>query len=316
MKLQTNIPFKREVNHQIDYTSKIVLLGSCFSKNMGHKFKYLKFISHQNPYGILFHTKAIETIIRNAVNQKKYSQKDIFLLDERWHCFEAHSQLSSPSKKHHIQQLNDASELTNKSLANSTHVIITLGTSWVYQLIESKKIVANCHKVPSQKFKKLILSVDDIIESLHSILSMVRKINPTVNFIFTVSPIRHVKDGFIENQQSKSHLISAIHEIIKSHEQTFYFPSYEMMMDELRDYRFYEEDMIHPNKTSINYIWDKFSENWFSDRAIEMMKEISKIKRAQEHKPFNATSEKHKSFLTEIKHKIESFNKKYPEITF
>jgi len=200
LKLQTNIPFKREVNHQIDYTSKIVLLGSCFSKNMGHKFKYLKFISDQNPFGILFHTKAIETIIRNAVNQKKYSQKDIFLLNERWHCFEAHSQLSSPSKKQHIQQLNDASELTNKSLANSTHVIITLGTSWVYQLIESKKIVANCHKVPSQKFKKLILSVDDIIESLHSILSMVRKINPTVNFIFTVSPIRHVKDGFIEKQ--------------------------------------------------------------------------------------------------------------------
>ena len=192
---------------------------------MGHKFKYLKFISDQNPFGILFHTKAIETIIRNAVNQKKYSQKDIFLLNERLHCFEAHSQLSSPSKKQHIQQLNDASELTNKSLANSTHVIITLGTSWVYQLIESKKIVANCHKVPSQKFKKLILSVDDIIESLHSILSMVRKINPTVNFIFTVSPIRHVKDGFIENQQSKSHLISAIHEIIKSHKQTFSFPA-------------------------------------------------------------------------------------------
>jgi len=252
LKLQTNIPFKREVNNQIDYTSKIVLLGSCFSKNMGHKFKYLKFISNQNPFGILFHTKAIETIIRNAVNQKIYSYKDTFLLNERWHCFEAHSQLSSPSKKQHIQQLNDASELTNKSLKNSTHIIITLGTSWVYQLIESKTIVANCHKVPSQKFKKLILSVDDIIESLHSILSMVRKINPTVNFIFTVSPIRHIKDGFIENQQSKSHLITAIHEIIKSHKNTFYFPSYELIMDELRDYRFYEEDMIHPNKTSIN----------------------------------------------------------------
>jgi hypothetical protein len=145
---------------------------------------------------------------------------------------------------------------------------------------------------------------------------MVRKINPTVNFIFTVSPIRHIKDGFIENQQSKSHLITAIHEIIKSHKNTFYFPSYELMMDELRDYRFYEEDMIHPNKTSINYIWDKFSENWFSDRALGMMKEISKIKRAQEHKPFNVASEKHKSFLIEIKHKIESFKKKYPEITF
>ena len=193
---------------------------------MGHKFKYLKFISNQNPFGILFHTKAIETIIRNAVNQKIYSHKDTFLLNERWHCFEAHSQLSSPSKKQHIQQLNDASELTNKSLKNSTHIIITLGTSWVYQLIESKSIVANCHKVPSQKFKKLILSVDDVIESLHSILSMVRKINPTVNFIFTVSPIRHIKDGFIENQQSKSHLITAIHEIIKSHKNTFYFPSY------------------------------------------------------------------------------------------
>ena len=254
MNLQTHIPFSKETNNLIDYNSKIILLGSCFSENIGKKFRYLKFQSVQNPFGILFHPKAIETIIKNAINKKKYTEKDVFFLNERWQSFEAHSQLSYSSKEEILQQLNKASISTNKSLKSSTHIIITLGTSWVYRLKESGLAVANCHKVPQGKFQKELLSITEIIESIAVMISLIKEINPTINFIFTVSPVRHIKDGFIENQQSKAHLITALHQVIKSHENSFYFPSYEIMMDELRDYRFYKEDMIHPNNSAINYI--------------------------------------------------------------
>ena len=316
MKLQTNIPFSKETNNLIDYNSKIILLGSCFSENIGEKFRYLKFQSVQNPFGILFHPKAIETIIKNAINKKEYTGKDVFFLNERWHSFEAHSQLSSTSKEEIIEQLNKASISTNKSLKDSNHIIITLGTSWVYLLKETGLAVANCHKVPQGKFQKELLSVTKIIESLKLIISLIKEINPTINFIFTVSPVRHLKDGFIENQQSKSHLITALHQVIKSHENSFYFPSYELMMDELRDYRFYKEDMIHPNNSAINYIWEKFSKNWLSNKAIELKEEVLKIQRGLEHKPFNSNSKEHVKFLTSLQDRIQAIQKKCSHISF
>ena len=215
-----------------------------------------------------------------------------------------------------MNQLNQASTLINTALKSNTHIIITLGTSWVYRLLESDEIVANCHKVSQHKFEKELLSIVEINKSLSSIISLIRKVNPDINFIFTVSPIRHLKDGFIENQQSKSHLISALHQIIKKQENTFYFPSYEIMMDELRDYRFYKEDMIHPNQIAINYIWEKFYENWLSDEAIDLKKQVIKIQRGLEHKPFNPDSKKHQQFSSSLQEKIEILKKKYAHISF
>ena len=215
-----------------------------------------------------------------------------------------------------MNQLNQASTLINTALKSSTHIIITLGSSWVYRFLESGKIVANCHKVPQHKFKKELLPITEINKSLSSIISLIRKVNPDINFIFTVSPVRHLKDGFIENQQSKSHLISALHQIIKKQENTFYFPSYEIMMDELRDYRFYKEDMIHPNQIALNYIWEKFYKNWLSDEAIDLKKQVIKIQRGLEHKPFNTDSNEYREFLSSLQKKIEALKKKYPHITF
>ena len=316
MNLQTHIPFSKNSSNPIDYNSKIILLGSCFSDNIGQKLRYHKFQSILNPFGILFHPKAIETIIKNALCKKEYTEKDLFFLNERWQSFEAHSKLSSSSKDEVIEELNKASAVINTALKSSSHIIITLGTSWVYRLLETDEIVANCHKVSQHKFKKELVSIVEINKSLSSIISLVRKVNPDINFIFTVSPIRHLKDGFIENQQSKSHLISALHQIIKNQENTFYFPSYEIMMDELRDYRYYKEDMIHPNDIAINYIWKKFYENWLSDEALELKKEVIKIQRGLEHKPFNPNSKKHQQFLSSLQEKIETLKKKYSHISF
>ena len=316
MNLQTRIPLNQQTSCPIDYNSKIFLLGSCFSENIGEKLAYFKFQSAQNPYGILFHPKAIESLISGATNQKKYTEKDVFFFNERWHCFDVHSQLSSTVKQELLEKLNDAIKSTNRLLKNSTHIIITLGTSWIYRFLESDLIVANCHKVPQHKFVKELLSVDQITKSLDIIISLIKRVNPSANFIFTVSPVRHLKDGFVENQLSKSNLISALHHVKMIYDKTFYFPSYEIMMDELRDYRFYKEDMIHPNTIALDYIWEKFSESWISNESLVVTQQIMKIQKSLEHKPFNPESKEHLKFLESVQKQIKKVQEKYPEISF
>lgn len=315
MQLLTKIPLKKQPINQIDYDSKLVLIGSCFSENIGNKLTYFKFQSAQNPLGILFHPKAIENLITNTINQKEYTEKDVFFYNERWHCFDAHSSLSSNNKNLLLSNLNNAVKDTHQQLINASHLIITLGTSWVYREFSSDTIVANCHKIPQKKFLKEILPVDEISESLEAIISLVKLTNPKIKFIFTVSPVRHLKDGFVENMQSKAHLVAGINQVIDKRD-SFYFPSYEIMMDELRDYRFYTEDMIHPNKTAINYIWNKFSEVWISEKTSKTMQEVATIQKGLTHRPFNENSEQHQQFLEKLNQKIKELKKLHPFIHF
>tara|TARA_R110002072_G_scaffold1380_4_gene11594 strand:- start:14175 stop:15125 length:951 start_codon:yes stop_codon:yes gene_type:complete len=316
MNFQTHIPLSKETIYPIDYKSKVLLLGSCFSENIGGKFKYYKFQSQQNPFGILFHPKAIETFITNAINLKEYTDEDVFFFNERWHCFDAHSEMSSSSKEELLQNLNDAIQHTNQQINETSHIIITLGTSWTYRFIETDTTVANCQKVPQKKFLKELLLVDEISESLESIIALVKDVNPSINIILTVSPVRHLKDGFVENQQSKSHLIAAIHQVVEPRKKLFYFPSYEIMMDELRDYRFYKEDMIHPSKTAIDYIWEKFCEAWIDDESKNTMNKVDSIQKRMNHRPFNPNSKEHQNFLQTIQKDILTLQKSNPRISF
>jgi len=321
MKLQTHIPLAKQSSNLIDYNSSILLLGSCFVENMGDKLSYFKFQNLQNPFGILFQPKAIESLISNAINQKKYSEADIFFYNEQWHCYEAHSKLSNPSKEVLLSNLNHAIKLTNKQIKESTHIIITLGTAWVYRFVESDSLVANCHKVPQKQFVKELLSVDAITQSLVTMVNSICSINKNADVIFTVSPVRHIKDGFIENTQSKSHLFTVIHQLINDqlligNGQLTYFPSYEIMMDELRDYRFYAEDMVHPNQLAINYIWEKFQQVWITDETSKTMDTIDSIQKGLRHKPFNPNSRAHKIFLNELDLKIKKIKKDFSRIDF
>ena len=316
MQLQTQVPIKAEQYNPIDYDSKLLLLGSCFAENIGEKFNYFKFQTTLNPFGILFHPKAIETLIVNAINQKEYAVSDLFHLNERYHCFDAHSKLSQSSESELINTLNKNLKITGQQLNNSTHIIITLGTAWVYRFIEDDEIVANCHKVLQKQFLKELLSIDDITESLESIISLIRSVNPKVNIMFTVSPVRHLKDGFVENTQSKAHLISALHQVVDERDYIHYFPSYEIMMDELRDYRFYEEDMIHPNNLAINYIWKKFKANWIDSKIYDLMSEVSAIQKGLSHKPLNQNSLEYKKFIQNLEKKKFELNSKLPFIKF
>jgi len=315
MKLQTQIPFLKQLKNSINYHSKMVLLGSCFSENMGAKFDFFKFQVLQNTFGILFHPTAIEKFIHQVVSKKVFSEADIFFENERWHCFDAHSSLSSPNKETLLSNLNAGIESTNLALKNATHCFITLGTSWIYRLVETNQIVANCHKIPQKKFSKELLSVVEITESLQQIISLLKTVNSDISIIFTVSPVRHLKDGFVENTQSKAHLIAAIH-LALQHKNLFYFPSYEIMLDELRDYRFYAEDMIHPNKIAIDYIWEKLITTWCSKDIIPIMNKIETIQKGLLHKPFHENSEKHQEFLENLKQQIAQIKLEFPFMEF
>ena len=320
MQFTTKIPIQKS-SFPIDYDSKILLLGSCFAENMGEKFEYFKFQTIVNPFGIIFNPVSLEKLIRRSIEKRKFTENDIFFHNDLWHCFEVHSELSNSDKDAFLESLNDLISSTNKHLSDSTHIIITLGTSWVYRLRQAQSdsdgVVANCHKVPQKEFTKELLSIHQIEESLQSIISLIHSVNPNCNFIFTVSPVRHIKDGFTENTLSKAHLIAAIHKTIDHHPSPItYFPSYEIMMDELRDYRFYAEDMLHPNQTAIDYIWIQFFENYISESVFGLMNEICSIQKGLQHRPFNPNTESHQKFLNQLDLKIKAIKNQYPFIKF
>jgi len=320
MKLQTKIKLTPQEN-QIDYNSKVLLMGSCFVENMGAKLNYYKFQTLLNPFGILFHPLAIEKLVYRALNNTVFTEDDIFFYNEQWHCFEVHSVLNNSSKEDLLQRLNDSLFSLKEYLLKATHIIFTYGTAWVYRFNETNSVVANCYKIPQQQFTKELLSIEEITASIKKTISLINKVNPKVTFINTVSPVRHLKDGFVENSVSKSHLITAIHHFINqqspiSNLQSFYFPSYEIMMDELRDYRFYKEDMVHPNTTAIQIIWEAFNEVWISSETQSLQKEIASIQTSIQHRPFNPESEEHQLFLKKLDVKISTLQKKVKHLKF
>jgi hypothetical protein len=316
MNFTTKTPIQK-YNHPITYDSKIMLLGSCFATNIGDKFQYFKFQATTNPFGIIFNPVSLAKLIERSAQKEYYTEEDIFFHNNLWQCYEVHSELSHPDKETFLSNLNSIVELTHRHIGSLTHCIITLGTSWVYRNIETNEIVANCHKVPQKQFVKELLSPEIIVQSIESILFSISVINPNCKSIFTVSPVRHLKDGFTENTLSKSHLISALHKTITySPSPINYFPSYEIMMDELRDYRFYAEDLLHPNQMAIDYIWIQFFENYILESEFGLMNEICEIQRGLKHRPFNPNSESHQKFLAELKTKMTTLEKKLPFISF
>jgi len=292
------------------------LLGSCFSENIGEKFSYYKFQSTANPFGILFHPLAIENLIIRSTNKDYYSESDLHFHNEQWLSLDAHSKLNNTSREALLNDLNAQIDYTHEQLTSATHIIITLGTSWIYRHIASDAIVANCHKLPQKLFLKELLSVEQIVESLEVIISLVKAINPTVCFLFTVSPVRHIKDGYVENTQSKSHLLTAIHQVVDSRKQLYYFPSYEIMMDELRDYRFYSSDMLHPSEIAVDYIWDKFTATWLTTEAIETSEMVASIQLKKNHRAFNPSSQAHQEFLLKLHSEMDILTRKHPHMSF
>lgn len=315
MEFRTEIKLKPQQKNLIDHKSKILLLGSCFSENIGDKLDYYKIPTVINPFGTLFNPLTIFKVIEDSVLKKKYTEKELVKNGPLYHSLNHHSSFSALKSNLTLDNIHKAQEKCLLHLKSCSHLLITLGTSYVYQHLKSQNFVANCHKIPSNEFKKQLLQIEDIEISLQKTIEIIHKINPKCQIIFTISPVRHTKDGLAENTLSKAHLLAATRKTIQFYSNTAYFESYEIMMDDLRDYRFYKADMIHPNLTAINYIWQQFSKVWISEKATLYFKSINSIQQALLHKPFNAESESHQFFLKKLLLKKEEL-KKHLNITF
>jgi len=309
MKLITQVPLSNS-SKPIDYHSKILLMGSCFAESMGGKLEYYKFQSVTNPFGIIFNPISIEKMLQRVVHKKPFTEADIFFHNAIWQCYEVHSELSHTDKNIFLDRLNEVLFDFNKQINSSTHCLITYGTSWVYQLKSTNEMVANCHKVPQSQFNKILLTIASIEQSIQNTVSLMQSVNPSCQVTFTISPVRHIKDGFVENQRSKAHLIAALHPSLN------YFPSYEIMMDELRDYRFYTSDLLHPNELAIDYIWERFCESSISESSNKIMETVASIQKGLTHRAFNPDSENHKKFLNELHQKINKLQEEFPFMKF
>ncbi len=314
MKFRTEIKCTATAK-QIDHQSSLVLLGSCFSEHMEDKFQYFKFDTFANPFGILFNPRAIQTAVQHCAEKTSYSKEDLLEHGDKWLSLNHHSKFDQRDQKQVLEDINKNIKYGHQALRNASHVIITLGTSWVYKWKEDQRIVGNCHKIPQKYFSKELLSSEEILASLRQIISLIRSINKNASFIFTVSPVRHLKDGFIENTLSKSLLHKAIHDVKKETEVS-YFPAYEIMMDDLRDYRFYTNDLVHPNEMAVDYIWKLFAASWIRESSREVMNDIDDIQKSLAHRSFDPDSEAHKLFLKKLQHKIQVLKQKLPEIEF
>lgn len=315
MKLFTHIPLAPEEN-PITYDSNLLLMGSCFTENIGGKLDYFKFQNVQNPFGIVFHPLGIDTLVRIALSEKPFTEADIFFHNEQWHCFEVHSRLSGTNKEAFLNTLNTQRELLKNTLCNATHIIFTLGTAWVYRHTESDCIVANCHKVPQKAFSKELLSVTLISETIQQSIDRIHAVNPKAPILFTVSPVRHLKDGFAENSRSKAHLIAGLHAALDTRTNAFYFPSYELMQDEMRDYRFYAQDLIHPNVTAIELLWERFKDVWIASETENVQKEVDAIQKGLQHRPFHQDGAAYEAFQKNLQKKILQLEQRVPGLKF
>ncbi len=314
MKFRTEINIPKQES-LIDYNSNIVLFGSCFTENIETHFNHFKFNNTSNSHGIIFNPLAIEKAISDSVDNLKYTKNDLNFYNDMWFSFNHHTRFSSDKEDKILTKINYEIQKSNISLETASHIFITLGTARVYRFKETSDLVANCHKVSQKEFNNELLSIAEIVESLRSTIKKIRSINPSATFLFTVSPVRHVKDGLAENSLSKAFLLSAIHEIIDN-KRIFYFPSFEIMMDDLRDYRFYKSDLIHPNEIAMEYIWGKFFNSWIDKKVYPIMEEVNGIQKSLQHKPFRIESKKHQEFLKKLKERINILETNYPQIRF
>ncbi|QTV05225.1 GSCFA domain-containing protein [Faecalibacter bovis] len=294
-----------KINHQ----HKILTIGSCFSDEMGNRLVELKFDGLINPYGIIFNAYSIQNLIERSIQKRYFTIDDVHQNGEQFFCFDVHSSFNALSSEEILLNLNSTVDRVHNQIHNCDVFMITLGTSWVYERNDTSEIVANCHKIDAKQFKKVLLTTEENFKSLDLIAFQVTKINPNIKIITTVSPVRHIKDGMVENNVSKARLIDALYQLDLKYEQVEYFPSYELVLDDLRDYRFYKEDLIHPTNQAIEYIWEKFGEKYFDESTQTIIQKINKIKNALNHRPFYEESESHQKFLSKTLQMINELDK-------
>ncbi len=315
MKFRTELPVEPAL-FSISHKQSIACIGSCFAENMAAKLQHSKFKTLVNPFGILFHPLAVATCISRVIQQKYYTPYDLILHDGLYHSPDHHSDFSNTDEATCLQQINTSIDEAHAFLKQADVLILTLGSAVVFEYMPQQRIVANCHKIPNNQFHRSILSVGNIVSSMSAAIAELKAFNPGIRIIATVSPVRYLSHGFHNNQLSKATLLLALDALQQSDDSIHYFPAYEIMIDELRDYRFAAEDMIHPNQQAIDYIWQKFGETYFAPATHTLLKELGDIISAAAHRPRNAASEAHTKFLHANTDKVAHLLQQHPYLNF
>jgi GSCFA family. len=312
----------------ISYKNQLMFIGSCFADNIGEKMHEHKFKVDVNPFGVLYNPFSVASACKYLLKPDSFVEEDLFNFNGMYHSFMHHGKFSDSIVEGCLSKINESLKCAAENFRELSYLVITFGTAYVYRLKKDEKgipiesgyperligqVVANCHKLPATKFDRELLTVDMIVNEWSALIENMLQVNPSLKLIFTVSPIRHLKDGAHLNQISKSTLLLAEQQLIDKYpEQISYFPAYELMMDELRDYRFYADDMLHPSKIAISYIWERFCDTYMEKEEKEVMKELEGVNRALNHRPLNSSSDAYKHFLMQTMLKIKLIKEKYP----
>jgi len=303
---------------QTGYSKKNMFLGSCFTENIGTRMEGLKYNVDINPFGILYNPVSVANGLKILLHNKEFTSADLIERGGLWHSFFHHGRFSSPNEKETLEAINSKVKSGADFLRKADFLFITFGTAWVYRYKKTGQFVSNCHKIPANEFERVRLSVDEIVQEYNELFTEIRKINSSLKVIFTVSPIRHWKDGAIENQRSKAVLLLAIEKLIREFGDDFcaYFPAYEIVMDELRDYRFFAEDMVHLTDVAVNHVWEKFGLSLIDSESREISKRVHNIVQAFNHKPLHPKSTEYSKFLDQIVKQVNRFKIEFPNINF
>lgn len=298
----------------IEHSQSIVMVGSCFVESMGSRLQDAKFPVNLNPFGILFNPFSIVNALSRIGSKRHYASEDLVQAGEQWASLDHHGSFSGPDAEEVLSNINESIDQAHDALKAARWLFITTGSAWVYHHTERNQTVGNCHKLPNTEFEKRLLSHQDVHLTLRHIPQLFQQLNPDLQIVFTVSPVRHWKDGAIENQRSKALLLAGTHAVVEEFDNCHYFPAYELMMDDLRDYRFYKSDMLHPTDQALDYVWQKFSDCYFSDVTKAVIDDLKPVMQAVKHRPADPESN---SFQRFVKKQLEILNvleSKYPQL--
>lgn len=298
------------------YTDQVLMAGSCFAEHIGKKLGDYKYKVLTNPFGILYNPASLAKSFKRIVNLKKYSEAELQTQDDLFHSMDHHGSFSGPNAGEVIDHLNQSLKNAHEHLKRSKFIFISLGTSKVFVYKNTGEIVGNCHKVPASYFSPAVLNVDECVLHLREIYTHVKQACPDAHIIWTISPVRYLREGFIENQRSKANLLLSVAKMTTDFPDTNYFPAYEIMMDQLRDYRYYASDMVHPSDLAIEVIWDHFCKTYLDNREAEFHSAIDKIRKAMEHRFLHPHQTSIAAFAKAQLRQIESVAAVFPELDF
>lgn len=313
--MQFHLGFQPEISQQkITHNDDVLLIGSCFSEHIGNRLSEFKFRVDSNPFGIVFNPKSIETTLNRIIDKIYFNENDVFEKENNWFSLEAHSSVFAADKNELLKLLNNTIDDWNLKIKSASFFIITYGSAFAYKSKLKDKIVANCHKLPQAEFEKKLLETQGIVSDYQILIDKIKEFNPGLKILFTVSPVKHLRDGVVENSLSKAILIQSVHQLIKQNSNCVYFPAYELVNDDLRDYRFYESDMAHPNVQAINYVWKKFSDVYFNEITNSINEKVIQIHQAYHHRLFNETTESSIKFKHKFYQKCVTLQSEFPHI--